>query len=309
VVEPVIVTVTLNPAVDVTYRVASVELGEACRVSNVSERAGGKGINVSRVLSIMGRPTLATGLLGGERGQSIADELTNDDIPNAFWVICGASRRTTTLVEDSGRATQLSEPGPEVDADEWQGFLAQLGDQLGSAEVLVISGSLPRGVPNGAYAHLVTLASTRGIPTVLDAHGSTILDALGARPSAVKPNADELRQATGFSDPQIAARMLQAWGASSVFASLGPDGMLAVDGGTVLRLWPPQCVVRNPTGAGDAAVAAIACGLAESVPAATILRKAVAWSAAAVAQPLAGVVDPATVAAHLRILPDPLELS
>lgn len=164
---------------------------------------------------------------------------------------------------------------------------------LPGSRALVLSGSLPGGVQPDAYAGLVRLARERGVPVVLDAAGPALTEALGARPTVIKPNAAELREATGLDDPLAAARQLLAAGARTVVASLGPDGLLAVTPAGARRafLTPPAEIRGNPTGAGDAAVAALAFSLADGAPLPVALSHAVALSAATVHAPYAGRFD------------------
>jgi len=157
--------------------------------------------------------------------------------------------------------------------------------------VVVLSGSLPSGLDGDAYAELVGAARERGVPAVLDTSGEPLLTALRAGPALVKPNADELREALGTKDPAAGAAALRDAGADAVAVSLGPSGMFARTSEGAWRARPPQQVAGNPTGAGDAAVAALSAGLAAGTPWPERLRQAVAVSAAAVLAPLAGDFD------------------
>ncbi|GAA1970912.1 1-phosphofructokinase family hexose kinase [Nocardioides panacihumi] len=305
-----IVTVTLNPAWDVTYPMGALRPGQTHRVGEASGRAGGKGINVSRVLHQLGHPTLAVGLYGGEPGRAVHEDLARSGTP--YHLVDGGpiarTRTTVTLVETGGRATVLCEPGPAADSIDWAAVRESVVDLLDCARVLVLSGSLPPAVPLDAYAELTTAARARGVPVVVDAEGPALMASLAARPDVVKPNRDELREATGLDDPGEGAAALRRAGAGAVVVSLGPDGMLADVGGQVWLARPPAIRVANPTGAGDAAVAAVAAGLAGGADWPTILRAAVAWSAAAVCEPVAGVVssERATeLAALVEIAADP----
>ncbi|MFI8961956.1 1-phosphofructokinase family hexose kinase [Streptomyces sp. NPDC053493] len=294
-----IVTVTLNAALDITHHVDRLLPHAAHRVRDVGARAGGKGVNVSRVLHTLGRPTLVTGLAGGPTGEAVRRDLDRAGLPQRLTPISGETRRTVAVVDaHTGDTTTLLEPGPAVRPDEWRSFLACFDEILdGSRGVpgplaVVLSGSLPPGVPEDAYATLVLAARARGVPAVLDTSGPALHRALPAGPALVKPNADELAEATGESDPYRAAHALRFAGAEAVVASLGPDGVLAVTGSGTWRAAPPERLRGNPTGAGDAAVAALTRGLVAGVPWPERLAEAVALSASAVAAPLAGSFDP-----------------
>lgn len=287
-----ILTVTLNAALDVTYHVDALVPRASHRVGESFSRAGGKGVNVARVLSTLGVPAVVTGLVGGPTGRAIRDDLRLAELTDELVPMAGDSRRTVTVVSrEDGDATVFNQSGPHVDTAVWTTFVARFTRLLRGAQVVVLSGSLPPGVPADAYARLTRLADDAGAMTVVDAGGPTLLKALGAHPTVVKPNAAELTEATGHDDAATAARSLRELGAGSVVASRGPDGLLAVTPEGTWRAVPPRRLAGNPTGAGDACVAAIAAGLLAAEPWPAVLREAVALSAAAVACPLAGDID------------------
>ncbi|MFD7582897.1 1-phosphofructokinase family hexose kinase [Kitasatospora sp. NPDC059817] len=300
-----IVTVTPNPALDITYGVPALRPHTSHRVASVHEQAGGKGVNVARVLHGLGRRTTAVLPLGGSTGAVLRADLDRAGIAClGVPLAAGTSTRRTVAVVDAVDATVLNEPGPELSAEDWTALRAAVRGLLPTARALVLSGSLPPGLPGDAYADLVRLAHEQGVPVVLDADGAALTGALAAGPTAVKPNAVELRRATGIADPLRAAHALVDAGARAVVASLGPDGLLAVtpDGSWRARL-PPEAVVRgNPTGAGDAAVAALAVALADRTPWPAALAHAVALSAAAVQAPYAGRFDPQAYDGHLPLV-------
>ena len=260
-----IVTVTLNLALDVTYTVAEVEWHAANRVSAVAERAGGKGVNVARVLAALGHATVVCGFAGGPTGDAIAEELAAARLEAVLTPIAGHSRRTVAVVDSSeGDATGFWEPGPTVTSDEWRAFLGGYDTVLADARAVVLSGSLPPGTPTDAYAELCRRAGDAGVPAILDADGEALRAGLAGRPAVIKPNREELaRVAEGVEDTLAAARQLQTAGADSVVVSLGAEGMLAVTPDGIWRAAPSERVAGNPTGAGDAAVAALAAGLVE----------------------------------------------
>jgi tagatose 6-phosphate kinase len=299
-----ILTITPNSALDVTYHLDHLRLGRSLRVSAVQQRAGGKGVNVARVLHGLGEQTLSTGLVGGSTGQAVRAGLDEVGLPHDFVEIAGETRRTVTVVDSDGEATVLLEPGPVITAAEWTSFLEHLRRLAPRASVLVVSGSLPQGVSPDSAATLVTIGREAGIPVVLDTSGPALAAALAAKPTLVKPNLDELCAITphlAFHDAdededevRTRAEAVRALGASAVVCSLGQDGMIAVIDRHAwhARLNPGVQVSGNPTGAGDAAVAALAVALRDRQPWSEGLRNAVALSAAAVASPIAGAADP-----------------
>ncbi|MER7277656.1 1-phosphofructokinase family hexose kinase, partial [Dactylosporangium sp. NPDC000244] len=348
-----ILTVTLNPALDLTYAVDELRPYTTHRVRTVHERAGGKGLNVASVLHAQGEPVLATGLLGGATGSRIRELLAADGVPHAFAQISGETRRTVTIA-DGVDATGLWEPGPSVETAEWHEFLQLYRTLLADTAVVALSGSLPRGLPADGYAVLIELAHSCNVRTVLDTSGEPLRLGLAAGPDVVKPNADELaallrapaaehtpagertaadqrtpagqdaltgqRALVGQSTPAgqsapthrnatsdravgaerqtragRSARLdrdaLRGLGAGCVVVSRGADGLIAVRGDEAWLAAPPVVEAGNPTGAGDACVAALARGLRDRSPWPELLADAVALSAAAVAAPVAGAVD------------------
>ena len=285
-----IVTVTLNAALDVTYQVPALRLGHTHRPTAADVRAGGKGINVARVLHALGHETMVTGLVGGDTGAAIRADVLGAGLREALFDMAGPSRRTVTIVSD-GTATAVNEPGPQVSISDWADFVGGYYTLAARASVVVLSGSLPPGLPDDAYAQLIHATPT---PVILDTSGPPLLAGLAARPSVVKPNVHELAEVTGFDDPVAAARALLDRGAGAVVASLGSDGLIAVSDQGSWRVRVPEELHGNPTGAGDACVAALAAGRTLDWP--DRLAEAVATSAAAVPCPLAGDIDPETYA-------------
>ncbi|MGP3958493.1 1-phosphofructokinase family hexose kinase [Nonomuraea sp. 3N208] len=305
-----ILTVTLNMALDVTYEVPAVDWDGVNRVGAVHRRAGGKGVNVARVLAALGHEVLVTGLVGGPTGRAIEEDLESAGLRGELCGIAGDSRTTLAICETGGpspdatpapyppsrqgtpaqhervgsrRTALFNEPGPQVTAAELAGFVRRYTSLASDADVVVISGSLPRGVPADFYA---TLAGIPGAPVIVDADGEPLRHAPKGRPAVVKPNAEELARA--FPGGQ-GAEELRSQGAEAVVVSMGADGLLAVTGEGTFRARMPYTVEGNPTGAGDALVAGLAMDLAQSWP--DRLRRAAALGAAAVAAPVAGEFD------------------
>lgn len=286
-----ILTVTPNPALDITYDVDALIPGATHRVRTVRERAGGKGVNVARVLHQRGRETLVAAPVAGPTGERLGAELAAAGVPTRLVDLgAGDTRRSVTVVAD-GEATVFNEPGPIVDETGWWRLLDAVGDV--HAEAAVLSGSLPPGLPPGAYADLCR----RLVPTrcLVDTSGPALLAAARAGAAVLKPNAHELHEATGEPGLLDGARHLLALGARAVVVTCGGDGMVAVTDAGAWRARLAETLAGNPTGAGDAAAAALAAGLADDLPWPERLREAIAWSAAAVPVPHAGEVDAATL--------------
>jgi len=333
----VILVVTPNPAVDVTYRVAEQRIGETQRVLEVQRRPGGKGLNVGRVLAATGVPTHAVLPLGGDGGHWIAHALDDLGLVHTDVAVRGETRTTVTVVDDLAHPTMFGEPGPVLSPDEWDTVTSAVEQLLDdgvaggtrgaagapAAAALVVSGSLPRDTDPTVVARWVTTARRRGALSVVDCSGTALLAAASAGATVCKPNREELLEATGTDDERSGALRLLGLGATVVVVSRGSDGIAAHTTEHVLEVPAVPGVSGNPTGAGDAATAGlvgvlvdvlVGAGLSApdgSVPApddATLfraLRSAAAHGAAAVLQPVAGVVDPADVDRFLSTPPAP----
>ncbi|WP_241000007.1 PfkB family carbohydrate kinase, partial [Streptomyces sp. Tu 4128] len=187
-----ILTVTLNTALDITYRVRSLRPHASHRVTDVTERAGGKGLNVARVLAALGHEVTVTGFAGGTTGGVVRDGLAGvRGVTDALVPVAGATRRTIAVVDErTGDTTQLNEPGPAVAPAEWNAFQDTYEELLAGASAVALCGSLPPGVPVGAYAGLVRSARAAGVPVLLDTSGEPLRRGVAARPDLIKPNAD-----------------------------------------------------------------------------------------------------------------------
>lgn len=292
-----ILTITPNPAIDVTYHVPGARWGEVNRVETVREAPGGKGVNVARVLRQLGDAVTCTGFLGGETGDRLSALLTGVE---QRWVrVPHPTRRTTAIVDTTG-VTLFNEPGSPVPASAWDELRSVVCELAGTGDVVTVSGSLPVGTIGDAVAGVVHAARSRGARVVVDTSGPGLRAAARAGATVLKPNRDELREVTGIADVAEAAATLLDDGADAVVASLGEDGVLAcarADGRRhAWRARPPRVLAGNPTGAGDAAVAALARALhGDPGPTGTVLAEnladVVALSAAAVLRPVAGEVD------------------
>ena len=295
-----ILTVTPNAALDITYEVDELVPHQSHRVTAVRQRAGGKGVNVASVLARMGRPVIATGLVGGTAGDEIRADLEARGVVARLVDGGGSSRRTVNVVSAvHGDATIFNEPGPELTGPGWQSFVTGLDSLMGeaAATVVVLSGSLPPGLPDDTYAELVDLSHLHEARVIVDADGAALRGALRSGPDLVVPNRAELARATGTRDVGAGVAALRELGARDVLVSCGADGLVLVpeDGsGWYARL--PAPLPGNPTGAGDALVAALAAGLAAGSSWQQMVQDAVTWSAAAVLQPIAGDIDPDDVA-------------
>ncbi|MFD0557285.1 tagatose 6-phosphate kinase [Stackebrandtia endophytica] len=291
-----ILTVALNAALDVTYHIdQSISPHSTHRVREVTAAAGGKALNTARILHTLGESVVSTGLLGGATGRQIAG-LIPQGLRHSFVSVAAESRRAL-VVADPDDATGFWEPGADVTDAEWSGFLDRYAGLSAVARVVVLSGSLPPGLPIDAYAQLVRIARLNRATTILDCDGSALHAALPERPDVIKPNTAELAEAVPHLDTGDdagvvdAARVLLRAGAGTVVASRGPEGLIAVTDDGHWSAAPAAAIVGNPTGAGDACVAGLARGILHGQPWPSRLRGAVALSSASVLAPIAGHVE------------------
>jgi tagatose 6-phosphate kinase len=302
----VIIVACLNPALDVTHHVPSVDWSGVNRPTAVHARPGGKGVNVARTLHALGADVLLLGLAGGPTGSGVEAELRRLGVPAAFTRTAGETRRTFTVVDGQGAAAVFNEAGPQVSAAEFADFRDRYRAALGRASAVALSGSLPPGLSAHAYAALIQAAAAAGVPTVLDTHGEALTHAIAAGPTIVKPNLDELQALSAqrlstargpdLAAVTVAAARLREAGAGAVVASLGPHGLLAETADGRWMAQPAAVVAGNPTGAGDAVAAALVHGLVLDRPWDERLRHAAALGAACVAAPVAGEFTPADYA-------------
>lgn len=307
--DPTALTVTGNVALDITYNLRGLRIGNTNRVAAVHRRAGGKGLNAARVLHALGVWTIATGVVGGATGQAVRADLSGTGVVDAIIGGSTETRSTVTVVdEETGTVTLLNEPGPALTTSETTTLVEHVAALLGKTQlhktrvsVLVLCGSLAPGTPDVLYQQLVTVARDRGVPVVLDSSGPALARALPALPDLITPTLRELADLVGspdlaWSDAEAAARTALGAGARSVVVTHGAEGALAVSASSTRLARPDHVTSGNPTGAGDALTAALAAGLAHGIAVTDSLPFAVSVAAAAVRSPYAGDVDPAVSA-------------
>lgn len=293
-----IAVIALSPALDVTHHVDGVDWAGVNRPASVRAVPGGKGPNVARTLRALGADVLLLGLAGGSTGAAVQGGLQEAGVPAVFTQIAADTRRTFAVVDTRrGEVASFYEPGAQVSAPEYARFVASYAEVLPRCTAVVLSGSVPPGLPATAYAELTLAASSAGVPVVLDTSGEPLLHGASAGPAIVKPNLAELATAAGRdlrwagrrdqAAVLAAAAQLRELGAHAVVVSLGAHGLIAV---TRDGAWHalPEPVPGNPTGAGDAAVAGLAHGLAQGSPWPERLRHAAALGSATAAAPIAG---------------------
>lgn len=300
-------TLTPNPALDITYRLPKLQVGLPHRVNEVTVRPGGKGLNVSRVLAQLGTSSVATGFIGGANGQYfqqlLADLPVSDKVRPYFINTVSATRLSIAIVDDDSEATVFNEAGGTPTDVEWEQLLTTLGTSLRPGDLLACCGSFPGTSDASWMTRLVETAHATQARILVDATGENLRAACLAKADFVKPNDLELKETTGCDTVAEGAQMLLDWGVQAVIVSEGAKGMSIFTSDGAYRAKPTQRVTGNPTGAGDASVAAW-CQHLQSLyvnqsldwtPSGEELARglpyAVALSGAAVACPVAGEVD------------------
>src|SRR5277367_3969134 len=295
-----IITVTLNAAIDKSLAVPNFRLGRRHRTVDQRTMAGGKGVNIARSLKALGQPVIATGFAGGATGTHIVEQLTEESILNDFVRIRDESRTNTSVLDPtSGQQTEINERGPEVSDSELELFRDKLIYLARGAAIVVFAGSLPRGVEPDAYASLIRDLERLDVLTVVDTDGEPLRQAVRAEPDVVSPNVVEAEELVGHEFAGDQERSL----AVAEIAALGPreaimtlaDGCFAqvlVDGQRRLkraRIEPREPVARS--GSGDAFLAGYLAARYEARPPDQCLRFGVACGAESTGRLGAGIID------------------
>jgi 1-phosphofructokinase family hexose kinase len=300
-----IVTVTMNAALDRTLTVPNFQPGQRHRASGWLMLAGGKGINIARALKRLDVPVVATGLAGGRTGAAIVSELTREGILNDFVQIADESRTSTAVVDSTGGTyTEINEWGPNVEPKELDFLLEKLRYLTRGADAVVFAGSLPRGVGEDFYAEAIRDLNRRGVQTTLDAEGEPLRRGAHAEPFLVSPNEREAEGLVGqeFHDSRDFAQALDH------IADIGPRNVLiTITSGCYALLREDREELRyhasvpridpiSPVGSGDVLLAGFIAARYEGRPAEESLRRAVAAGAAAVQEVGAGRFEPHEIA-------------
>jgi 1-phosphofructokinase len=270
--KPYVVTITLNPALDKTVTIKKLIHGGLNRVSDIRIDAGGKGINVAKVLNKFRVNVIATGLISGFQGQILSELLSDEKIEAQFVRIPGDTRTNLKIVEEETNiTTEINEAGFSVRNEDLEQFKDRLSCLLENASFMVLSGSLPVGVKEDIYAELIQLAGSKGVRTVLDADGIALQKGIKATPYAVKPNLNELEKLFGrkmSDDMDIikAGSMLQEQGVEIIAVSMGAEGAILMKREEILRVRTFPVTPISTVAAGDSMVAALVFSLLNEYP-------------------------------------------
>ncbi|MDI6828166.1 MAG: 1-phosphofructokinase [Armatimonadota bacterium] len=266
-----IVTLTLNPAVDQTLLVPQVRLGETNRVRATDIDPGGKGLNVARMVKRLGRPAVTIALVGGPTGQYIRHQLIREGVETDLVETKGTTRINISILdESSGIQTNFNQEGAEIDPVDLLAIETKIAGWLQEMDVMAIGGSLPPGAPIDTYARLIRWLQESGIRTALDTSGEALREGVKAKPHLIKPNIREAQDLLGRTlateDDVIAAgEELHARGIAVVVISMGNRGAIAVDDSGIWKATSPNIKVGSTIGAGDSMVAGLVIGLAEQM--------------------------------------------
>lgn len=283
-----IITVTMNPAIDKTVDIDELVHGGLNRIKRVEYDAGGKGINVSKTIRELGGSSIATGFLGGNNGKTIANVLKDKEIETDFIWVEGETRTNTKVFEENGALTELNEPGPVITEEKIAELMSKLEGYAGEDTLFVLSGSIPAGVEKDVYGKIIRLVHEKGSTVLLDADGELFRRALEAGPDIIKPNRVELEEYAGMDYRASEEELLKIagkfvdQGIGTVAVSMGKSGAMFLLGDYKAKCPALSVKAHSTVGAGDAMVAALAYAWNEKLNEEETIKMCMAVSAGAV---------------------------
>jgi 1-phosphofructokinase family hexose kinase len=276
----VIVVLSLNTAVDRIMVVPGLRVGEVFRAEESRVVAGGKGLNVARVVRQLGSSVRVVGFLGGMAAPFIHSECERIGIDARWVTIAGETRTCVIAVDPDGGQTVLNEPGPTVSPDEINALAEAIQEATAPGDLLCISGSAPPSVPDDFYAEIVAEQQQQGVRVLVDVGGLPLRLVWEAGPWAIKPNLAEARAAFGMDDKGSTAALRLAQRAEHALVTDGAEGVWHASGTQVTGYRPPRITVVNAVGSGDALAAGFLVGVEEGLPADDAVRLSIACGAA-----------------------------
>ena len=260
-----IYTVTLNPALDKTVEIPSLTVDAVNRITTMRTDPGGKGINVSKVISKLGGKSIAAGILGGDTGRAILSALEDMGLATCFHFVDGETRTNMKIIDPVSRTnTDINEPGVTVSEEILDKLLSVLTDKVVEGDIVVISGSMPKGSPKDTYYTWTKAFSAKGAKVILDADGDLLRAGLKASPYLIKPNNHELSALVGrtLKTPEELAEtsreLMKEYSIAKIVVSMGGDGALYVAPDETIYAEGLRVPVGSTVGAGDSVVAALA---------------------------------------------------
>ncbi len=269
--EKMILTISLNPSVDISYKLDHFLINTVNRVEDVSKTAGGKGLNVSRVLRQLGEDVTASGFLGGSLGGFIRTQIELLKIEDKFVKINGETRNCIAIIHE-GKQTEILESGPVISESEATLFLKKFTNDVKQVDMVTISGSLPEGLPTNFYVNILKIAAGFHIPVLLDTNGALLTSILNSeyKPFLIKPNEEEFSELMGL---QKVNQLQIIEGLKSglfedipwVVVTLGADGAIIKHGQTLYKARAPKIEAINPVGSGDSVIGGFASGISRGL--------------------------------------------
>jgi 1-phosphofructokinase len=296
-----ILTLTLNPALDLTVQLPRLEPGQVNRSDEMHTHAAGKGVNVAQVLADLGHQLTVSGFLGADNPQAFETLFARRGFVDAFIRVPGETRSNLKLAESDGRITDVNGPGPLVSAAAQQALLDRLDEIAPDHDAVVVAGSLPQGVSPAWLQAVIERLKNLGLKVALDTSGEALRAALKAGPWLIKPNAEELAEVFDSEVVSVAAQAevasrLHAQGIEHVVISHGAQGVNWFSVGSAMHATPPKVSVASTVGAGDSLLAGMLHGLLSADTPEQTLRTATAIAAMAVTQIGFGIGDTAQLA-------------
>lgn len=283
-----IVTVSMNPAIDKTVNIETLLPGGLNRIQKIEYDAGGKGINVSKTIKELGGRSIAIGFSGGSAGKRIENVLNEQGIENYFIRVDGETRTNTKIVENNGTVTELNEPGPVISEEKLSELMGKMDAYAAPDTLFILAGSVPKGVDKNIYGEMIRLVHAKGAKVLLDADGELLRNALEAGPDMIKPNREELQEYAGMkqraSEEELfsAAKKLMEREIETAVISMGKDGAILLLPEYEVRCPALPVEVCSTVGAGDAMAAALAYSWEKKLSEEETVRLCMAVSAGAV---------------------------
>jgi 1-phosphofructokinase len=293
-----ILTLTMNPALDLTVQLGPLQVGQVNRSDAMLSHAAGKGINVAQVLADLGHDLTVAGFLGVDNQRPFETLFARRGFVDEFVRVPGETRSNIKLAESSGRITDLNGPGPEVSVQAQQALAARIEQIAAGFDAVIVAGSLPRGVSAQWLKTLLLRLNAMGLKVALDTSGEALRAGLEASPWMIKPNTEELADALNAPIISIAAQAkaaadLRRRGIEHVVISQGSEGVHWFSADVALQALPPKVTVASTVGAGDSLLAGMVHGVLCGHKPEQTLRTATAIAAMAVTQIGFGINDPA----------------
>lgn len=302
-----IATVTLNTSVDRRYNIKEIKANTVQRTKDYQATAGGKGINVSRVINLLAKEVVALGFIGGFAGDFIFSELEKLEIKSDFTRIKGTTRSCLNIIDQNQNSIEVLENGPQITAQEKDSFIKNYQAKINDFAVIAISGSLPAGLGSDFYQQLIKIAKANHKKIILDTSGQALVEGLQAGPDIIKPNKSEIEAVVGFElktekDLLKAADQLQELGAQDIALSLGKEGMYYLSRAGNYKVIVPKVEAVNVTGSGDSLTAGLAVGLEQEMSTEDMLKFANACGVANVVEKKTGYLKRKNVAKYRELI-------